>query len=265
MAAGPPLVRRARPQPEQRGGPSTSAPSSSTAGSTIDDIAAARSPSARVERAQGDVLDPPLLRAAVDLTRRNMIEFVGGAMDVVAKREELSHPETRHIAVRSGRQLLGFAAWRLTFEDGVRVGYVYELQLEESARGMRLGSELLREVEASARAAGALGLMLTVHTRNAAARRFYKDARIGFAVSPLSPAECAPPLVADACDYEILHKTWDDDARRLLVKKGAAARRANYVEAIEDGRFKVRLVQKGGRRTGKCDDERADPMTDPRS
>jgi ribosomal protein S18 acetylase RimI-like enzyme len=125
---------------------------------------------------------------------------------------------------------------------------------------MRLGSELLAEVEAAARDAGARGLMLTVHTRNAAARRFYKGGSVGFEVSPLSPAICAPPFVADACDYEILQKLWDHDARRQLLKSGAAARRANYVEAMNDGRLKVRCVMKGGRRAAASDDD-ADPAT----
>lgn len=261
-----PLVRRARPE--------RAAGSSSADGidvdaphtSRLDAIAAAQTPPAHVERARGDEIAPPLLRALVDLTRRNMAEFVGGAWDEAEKRDELGHAETRHIAVRAGRQLLGFAAWRLTEEEGVLVGYLYELQLETFARGMRLGTELMREAEAAARAAGAHGLMLTVHTRNSAARRFYMDERVGFELSPLSPAMCAPPCVAAGCHYEILQRIWHDEPRRLLRKKGAVARRTNYVEAIEDGRLKIRVVMKGGRRAREAaDDELADPMTGPRT
>jgi len=143
----------------------------------------------------------------------------------------------------------------------VPVGYLYELQLEGFARGMRLGTALVAEVEEAARAAGAHGLMLTVHARNTAARRFYVDSRLGFEVSPMSPAQCAPPFVAQACDYEILQRMWDDAARRQLLKRGAAARRANYIEAIEDGRLMVRCVMKGGRRTRLDPSDESDPRT----
>ena len=132
---------------------------------------------------------------------------------------------------------------------------------------MRLGSELIAEVEAAARAERARGLMLTVHTRNAAARRFYtQPGGAGFEVSPLSPAECAPPFAAQACDYEILQKLWDDDARRVLVKKGSMARKANYLDAMDNGSLRIRLVMKGGgsRKSSKVDEE-ADPMTGPRT
>ena len=109
----------------------------------------------------------------------------------------------------------------------------------------RLGSALVDEVERRGRDAGVHGLMLTVHTRNEAARRFYKE-RHSFEVSPISPALCAPPFLAAGCDYEVLQSIWDDGARRQLQRRGAAARQALYTQAIEDGRLKVRLVMKGG-------------------
>jgi ribosomal protein S18 acetylase RimI-like enzyme len=255
--------------PKPRGVASAAASSSAGPSSNrLDEIAASRSPPARVERLRGTELDPPLVRAVIDLTRRNMREFVGGAWSKEQKQEELCDAEMRHIAVRAGNNaLLGFAAWRLQVEEGVPVGYLYELQLEEFARGMRLGSELIAEVEAAARAERARGLMLTVHTRNAAARRFYtQPGGAGFEVSPLSPAECAPPFAAQACDYEILQKLWDDDARRVLVKKGSMARKANYLDAMDNGSLRIRLVMKGGgsRKSSKVDEE-ADPMTGPRT
>ena len=98
------------------------------------------------------------------------------------------------------------------------------------------------------RAQGAAGLMLTVHLRNTAARRFYAGSAVGFEVSPISPAQCAPPTTASACDYEILQKLWDEDARRALRKRGALARRDNYVEALDNGSLRVRLVMNGGKR-----------------
>ena len=220
---------------------------SCSAPSPLDTIAAACSPPARVDRASGTELPPPLLRAVVDLTYRNMRGYAGGAWSSAEKRDELSHADTRHIAISSGRQLLGFAAWRLTYEEGVLVGYLYELQLEEAARGMRLGSGLLAEVDAAARAAGAHGLMLTVHSDNKAAGRFY--ANVGFEVSPMSPAMCAPPIMAQACKYEIMQKIWDADSHRELLRKGGDARRENWIDAIDSGSLKVRCVMKKHRRS----------------
>ena len=109
---------------------------------------------------------------------------------------------------------------------------------------MRLGSELIAAVETAARDAGAFGLMLTVHTDNKAAGRFYRGSSMGFEVSPMSPAMCAPPIMAQACTYEIMQKIWDDDSRRELLKRGGAARRANWIEALDSGSLKVRCVMK---------------------
>jgi len=106
-----------------------------------------------------------------------------------------------------------------------------------------LGGALVDEVEQRGRAGGADGLMLTVHLANLNARRFYTE-KLAFEVSPISPANCAPPATAAGCNYEVLQKVWDECARRKLQKRGAIARRELYTEAIEQGRLKVRLVMK---------------------
>ena len=218
-----------------------------SASRTLDAIAAACTPPARVDRLSGPPLDPALLRALMDLVRRNMRNYVA-VDDSQEKRADLVHPDTRVVAVRSGAQLLGFASYRLNvYEEGVRVCYLYELQLEPIARGMRLGSTLVGVVEEDARRAGSLGVMLTVHMRNASARRFYRSETLGFEASPLSPAECAPPAIAASCEYEILMKLWDSAARATLAKKGAQARRFNYLAAIESGELRIKVVMKGGR------------------
>lgn len=226
-----------RPAPE---------PSCSNLSSRLDELAASCTPPAHVERLAGSELDPPLVRALVDVTRRNMRDFAGATWNEREKRSELCHRETRVVAVRAKAQLLGFIAYRHVEEEGVPVAYVYELQLEPYARGMRLGSALLDEVGASARRhSPCAGLMLTVHTQNEAARRFY--GRIGFEASPISPALCAPPHIAASCDYEILQQLWDDSARRMLIKKGADARRHNFAAAVEAGEVRVTLVMRKGR------------------
>jgi ribosomal protein S18 acetylase RimI-like enzyme len=208
------------------------------------------SPPARVDRLSGCDLDPKLLRSLVELTWRNMQGFAGRDWDAREKRNELANEDTCIIAVRSPvHDLLGFAAYRLVHEEGVLVAYVYELQLEVHARGMRLGSSLLAAVEGAARTAGASGLMLTVHKTNAAARRFY-ESHAGFELSPLSPAMCAPPAAAAACDYEIMQRIWDAGACHELSKSGAEARRYNWLEAMESGDLVIRLVRSSTREQG---------------
>lgn len=220
----------------------------------LDAIAAACTPPARVDRLSGPQLEPPLLRALVDLVRRNMRDYTSKD-DSKEKRAELCHPDTRVVAVRSGSQLLGFSSFRLNEdEQGVKVCYLYELQLEPIARGMRLGSTLVDEVEAEAKRAGSLGLMLTVHTRNTSARKFYQSSHMGFEVSPLSPAECAPPSVAQSCEYEILQKIWDAGARKTLGKKGAQAKRFNYLQAIDQGELSIKVVMKCSRAASPTED-----------
>ena len=195
-----------------------------------------------------------MLRALVDLVRRNMRDYTSKD-DSKEKRAELCHPDTRVVAVRSGSQLLGFSSFRLNEdEQGVKVCYLYELQLEPIARGMRLGSTLVDEVEAEAKRAGSLGLMLTVHTRNTSARKFYQSSHMGFEVSPLSPAECAPPSVAQSCEYEILQKIWDAGARKTLGKKGAQAKRFNYLQAIDQGEMSIKVVMKCSRAASPTED-----------
>ena len=215
-------------------------------------VLAAATPPAAVEYYSGPDLPPPLLRQTVDLVRRTMGPFAGSrGVDVRRKREDMRHPDTRVIAVRAAASaaLLGFASYQLTVEEGVPVAYLLELHLEPFARGMSLGSELVRDVERLGREGGAGGVMLTVHASNEAAKRFYTSA-MRFEVSPISPSQCAPPSMAGSCDYEVMQKLWDESARRTLRKRGAAARRALYVEAMDEGRLAVKLVMRKRGRNG---------------
>ena len=116
---------------------------------------------------------------------------------------------------------------------------------ERGVQIYRLGSALVEEVEQRGRQGGAAGLMLTVHLANESARRFYTD-KLHFEVSPISPASCAPPVLAAGCDYEVLQRLWDVGASSRLQKRGAEARRELYAREIEQGRLKVSLVMKRG-------------------
>eukprot|EP00900_Chrysochromulina_parva_P020514 jgi/Chrpa1/3096/Chrysochromulina_OHIO_Genome00007096-RA len=215
----------------------------------LAELAAVTSPPSSCELHHGDTLDATLRRQCLDLARRNLQGFA--IWDGAGKREELCHEDTRVVALRQGGGLLGYATYRLTKEEGVDVAYLYELHLEERARGLRLGSALVEEVEQRGRQGGAAGLMLTVHLANESARRFYTD-KLHFEVSPISPASCAPPVLAAGCDYEVLQRLWDLAARSRLQKRGAEARRELYTREIEQGRLKVSLVMKRGGATGEA-------------
>lgn len=69
---------------------------------------------------------------------------------------------------------------------------------------------------------------------------------------------CSLRSVAESCDYEILQRVWDDCARRSLVKRGAAARRWNHINALEDGSLRIKLVMKKGGKGGFSDPYESD-------
>ena len=93
---------------------------------------------------EGNACSAPLAKAALDLARRNLRDICGRSWDASEKHQELCHPDTRIIVIKQAReQLLGYASYRLTEEEGVRVVYLYELHLEARARGMRCVSNVL--------------------------------------------------------------------------------------------------------------------------
>ena len=101
----------------------------------LAELAAVTSPPSSCELHHGDTLDATLRRQCLDLARRNLQGFA--IWDGAGKREELCHEDTRVVALRQGGGLLGYATYRLTKEEGVDVAYLYELHLEERARGLR--------------------------------------------------------------------------------------------------------------------------------
>ena len=118
--------------------------------------------------------------------------------------------------------VVGFASFRFVTQETLRVVYLFELHLEEPRRRQGLGSALLAAVHGHGTAARKQGMLLTVHTRNLNARRFY-DAR-GLEVSPTSPSQCAPPSVAVQAGYDVMQSLWSDEARETMRKRGTAAR-----------------------------------------
>ena len=99
-------------------------------------LAATTQPPSCVEVHRGDELDSELRRQCLDLARRNLRGLA--IWDGAEKREELCHEDTSLIAIRQqGSGLLGYASYRITKEEGVDVAYLYELHIEERARGLR--------------------------------------------------------------------------------------------------------------------------------
>jgi GNAT superfamily N-acetyltransferase len=121
--------------------------------------------------------------------------------------------------------LAGFASFRFVVQETLPVLYLLELQLDERWRRRGLGSLLLEAVEGIGRAARrpCHGLLLTVHLRNAAARRFYRAK--GLEESPVSPSLCAPAPLAALCEHEVLQRLWNEDARATMKARGALAQR----------------------------------------
>jgi hypothetical protein len=67
----------------------------------LEEVAAAAEPPCTVESHRGDEMPPPLVRAVLDLTSRNLREFGVSGAELKAKHSELCHPETSILAVRS--------------------------------------------------------------------------------------------------------------------------------------------------------------------
>ncbi|PQE13983.1 Acyl- N-acyltransferase protein [Rutstroemia sp. NJR-2017a BBW] len=83
-------------------------------------------------------------------------------------------------------EILGFASFMPTYEDGKKVIYVYEIHLEEQLRGTKLSQTLMSLIQhAAEKIPGVEKVMLTCFTANAAARRFYE--RLGYEVDEFSP------------------------------------------------------------------------------
>ena len=151
-----------------------------------------------------DQLPDRLRRWCFDLTKRNMeamYERTWGWSNP-EKRRELAHSDARFIVAFRGfrvRVPLGFVHFRFEVEDsdGTPVAYVYELQVEDDARGRGVGRALMARVESIAENTRMARTMLTVLKTNAAAARFYE--RLGYVEDRDTPRD-------EACHYIILTK-----------------------------------------------------------
>ncbi|KAG0488511.1 hypothetical protein HPP92_007322 [Vanilla planifolia] len=186
----------------------------------------------------GDQLSSPVKKCIQNLLKVNMEDPYGPEwpMEEKVKRREMVAPEARYIFVweasddfvsdnilthdyRSNCQcsdkkhLVGFVHFRFTVEEDIPVTYVYELQLENCARGKGLGKFLMQLMELIACKNRMGAVMLTVQKSNTAAINFYNKLR--YIISATSPSK-VDPLIGVEKSYEILCKTFTSDAKSKL-------------------------------------------------
>jgi GNAT superfamily N-acetyltransferase len=104
---------------------------------------------------------------------------------------------------------VGYSHFRFDYEDEKKANvlYMYELQLEERARGKGLGKFLMQVLELLAIKYSMQSLMLTVFLCNKDAMAFYQ--KMKYEVDSTSPSKDIKIIVADTDnDYEILSKTF---------------------------------------------------------
>ncbi|MDK2854352.1 MAG: hypothetical protein PWP49_1794 [Thermococcaceae archaeon] len=96
-------------------------------------------------------------------------------------KELLSHGEHKFFAaLDEKRKLLGHVWICLTLDtvDYVKIAYIYDIEVVKRARGLGIGSALLRRAEAWARDKGAKKIVLRVETDNPAIK-WYKERGYG--------------------------------------------------------------------------------------
>ncbi|TGO56958.1 hypothetical protein BCON_0071g00120 [Botryotinia convoluta] len=85
-----------------------------------------------------------------------------------------------------GGEIKGFMSFMPTFEDGIKVVYLYEIHLMDELRGTGLGTHLMSLLTNIARAIpGVEKTMLTCYTANEAALKFYR--KLGYEKDEYSP------------------------------------------------------------------------------
>ena len=104
-----------------------------------------------------------------------------------AKQKEMKLPDLKYFLVRRGTspEVLGFASFMLTYEDGREVVYLYEVHLADELRGIGLGRYLVQLVQRVGKEAGMEKIMLTVFRANQKAVSFYE--KLGLTVDDFSP------------------------------------------------------------------------------
>ena len=155
-------------------------PARTTAATIIYDIA--------IESSQS--IKPEEFAACFDLiVSTSKADYVNssGGWHPRAKKRELKLPDLKYLLVRQNlaSEVVGFAAFMLTYEDGIEVIYMYEIHLSDGLRGAGLGKHLVQIIQHTGEASGMEKVMLTVFKSNEGALSFYD--RLGFSVDEFSP------------------------------------------------------------------------------
>ncbi|TEY54686.1 hypothetical protein BOTCAL_0239g00080 [Botryotinia calthae] len=127
-------------------------------------------------------------------------------------------------------EIKGFMSFMPTFEDGIKVVYLYEIHLMDELRGTGLGTHLMSLLTSIARAIpGVEKTMLTCFTANEAALKFYKKLKYEKDEYSPEPKRLKGGKVLEN-DYVILSKRvermgGEEDSKEVEVGKGKRKRR----------------------------------------
>jgi ribosomal protein S18 acetylase RimI-like enzyme len=91
-------------------------------------------------------------------------------------RQLVSSADSAAWIAEDGDGMAGFAIVEWPAEHRMAMAYLQTIEVAPGRRGQGVGAELLRRVEASARAAGAQSIWLHVSAENAGAIRLYEAA-----------------------------------------------------------------------------------------
>ncbi|KAF2206637.1 hypothetical protein CERZMDRAFT_52779 [Cercospora zeae-maydis SCOH1-5] len=138
------------------------------------------------------------------------------------KMREMKEKEMKYIILRDSSpqeslrgSVSGFLSFMLTHDStpSMPVLYVYEVHLDESARGKGLGRSLVGMAENIARRVGVEKVMLTCFKSNVKARTFYE--RLGYDVDVCSPEDRKTRNKVVKVDYDIMSKdvTGDEEGQ----------------------------------------------------
>jgi len=113
--------------------------------------------------------------------------------------------------------------------------YLFEIQLERSARRRGLGKHLMRIVEVVAKRTSMGWVMLTVFNENRSARKLYIE-KLGYMVDETSPARLGKR--GEHFQYEILSKCLLKHARHVRLRRSLPL----HIAADEEDKAKKRMT-----------------------
>ncbi|RYR56959.1 hypothetical protein Ahy_A05g022696 isoform B [Arachis hypogaea] len=145
----------------------------------------------------------------------------------------LNAEEASTSCVEDSGPLVGFVHYRFVLEEDVPVLYVYELQIEPRVQGKGLGKFLMQLIELIAQKNCMGAVMLTVQKANLLALNFYLS-KLRYIISTISPSKMGIEK-----SYEILCKTFNDEAKTILEVQLLSARTIRLILSDNDGKQRL--------------------------